>query len=108
MPESSRIRREIMDDLEKERLRAHLLGYPGQTPESVEDMLNRYEEREEAKEQLVSGRGMSNAMAETFLDRQGYPRPPGWKSVFFFPGSGRPRSKWLFVFLVLLTGLYLL
>ena len=55
-----------------EALRRRLLAYPGVTPESVEDLLAAYEERVLAKENLMQNRGMSNAMAEVFLDRQGY------------------------------------
>lgn len=45
-------------------------------------------------------RGFSNALAESWLDRAGYSRPPGWHSVFFYPGSMRPRNGfvcWLII-----------
>ena len=93
----------LNSELEKkktEALRRRLLNYPGVTPESVEDLLIAYEERASVKEHLMKNRGMRNAMAEAFLDRQGYPRPPGWHSVFFYPGSNRPRNGWVFILLI--------
>jgi hypothetical protein len=62
--------------------------------------LDAYEDREQLKQALLQERGYSNALAEVFLDRKGYPRPPGWHSVFFYPGSGRPRNVVVFWFLV--------
>ena len=92
-----------LDEKKTETLRRRLLTYPGVTPESVEDLLAAYEERALAKENLMENRGMSNAMAEAFLDRQGYPRPPGWHSVFCYPDSNRPRNGWVFIFLIALA-----
>jgi hypothetical protein len=97
-----------MDAQETARLRQRLLSYPGATEESVDEQLYAFEQRQEEKEALISGRGMSNAMAETFLDRKGYPRPPGWHSVFFYPGSNRPRNKFLFLTAVVALPLYLM
>ena len=57
------------------------------------DELEMYEERAKVKKHLMAERGMSNTLAEVFLERQGFPRPPGWHSVFFYPGSNRPRNK---------------
>ena len=79
-----------------EALRRRLLTYSGATVEEVEKQLYAYEQREEEKDALMSARSMSNALAEAVLDRKGYPRPPGWHSVFFYPGSNRPRNKFLF------------
>jgi len=29
------------------------------------------------------------------LDRRGFPRPPGWRTVFFYPDGNIPRIKYL-------------
>ncbi len=92
-----------LEEKKTEALRQRLLNYPGATPESVEDLLIAYEDRASAKEHLMKNRGMWNAMAEAFLDRQGYPRPPGWHSVFFYPDSNRLRNGWVFILLIALA-----
>ena len=84
-----------MDEQERVELKRRLLQYPGATADSVESDLYAYEQRENEKRALISERRMSNALAETVLDRKGYPRPPGWHSVFFYPGSNRPRNRML-------------
>lgn len=89
-----------LTDSKRDRLRQRLMQYPGATEGSVADELEIYEERAEVKNHLMAERGMSNTLAEVFLERQGYPRPPGWHSVFFYPGSNRPRNKVLFFFAV--------
>lgn len=81
-----------MNNRERERLRERLLQYPSVTEENVEHQLYAYEEREDLKRSLMEDRRLSNAMAEIYLDKKGYPRPPGWHSVFFYPGSSRPRN----------------
>ena len=81
-----------MDD---DELRRRLLQYPNATEESVELELAAYKKRDIQKAALRE-RGMSNAMAEAWLDRSGFPRPPGWHSVFFYPGSVRPRNLVIF------------
>ena len=91
-----------LTDAERERLRQRLMTYPSATEDSVEKSLIAYGERAELKQDLVTERGMSNALAEGILDRKGYPRPPGWRSVFFYPGSWRLRNG--YAFLVLLIG----
>ena len=96
-----------MDDNEQQHLRNRLREYPGATPESVEVQLSRLEEREEEKRALVE-RGYSNALAEAFLDRKGWPRPPGWHSVFFYPGSSRPRNMVFFWLAVLAVAAWFL
>ena len=91
-----------MNESEKEKLRQRLRQYPDTTDESVELEIAAYEDREAAKQELIN-RGFSNALAEAHLERQGYPRPPGWHSVFFYPGSSRPRNPVL-VWLVVIVG----
>lgn len=51
-----------------------------------------YKQRQIDKEASINGRGLSNAQAEVYLEKTGYPRPPGWHSVFFYPASYRPRN----------------
>ena len=92
-----------MSEQETEALRQRLLTYPGATPESVEQQLYAYELRESEKQAVMQDRGMSNALAETYLDKKGYPRPPGWHTVFFYPGSNRPRNGYALVFMALLA-----
>jgi hypothetical protein len=85
-----------MDATEREQLKRRLLQYPGTTPSSVEQELDAYDAREQRKQALID-RGSSNALAEVSLDKLGYSRPPGWRSVFFYPGSNRLRNRvtWL-------------
>ena len=94
-----------MTPKDREILRTRLLTYPGVDGSNVEQHLWAYEEREEEKEQLLA-RGMSNALAETTLDRQGYPRPPGWSSVFFYPGGMVPRPGTVIVIVALAAALW--
>lgn len=86
--------------MEREKLRKRLSEYLGNTAEIVEQQVHAYEHREEEKQNLIR-RGLRNALAEYYLDRRGYPRPPGWHSVFFYPGSNRPRNKFIFWFVVI-------
>ncbi len=83
-------------------LRKRLAEYPGATDESIDDAIYAYEERLELKQHLRMDLRLSNARAEFTLDRKGYPRPPGWHSVFFYPDSNRPRNKYLLCLIVLL------
>jgi len=85
-----------MNDAERTELKKRLLTYPGATNESVEQELDAYEAREDEKKALTEIRKFTNALAERYLDRKGYPRPPGWHSVFFYPGSNRPRNPVVF------------
>ncbi len=94
-----------MDETTRDKLRKLLMQYPGATKESVESDLDVYEEREYEKCALME-RGLTNALAEAHLDTQGYPRPPDWQSVFFYPDSSRPRN--LVVFWAVVFGLILL
>lgn len=77
------------------RRRDELLKYPGISDANVDEQLHHYEARDVQKTALLE-RGLSNVLAEAWLDRSGYPRPPGWNSVFFYPGSSRPRNAVLF------------
>jgi hypothetical protein len=98
-----RVRMSQVDERNEEsrrRLRAKLLKYPGTTEANVDEQLHHYEMRDDQKSTLLE-RGFSNALAEAWLDRAGYPRPPGWHSVFFYPGSSRPRNAVLFWLVIL-------
>ena len=85
-----------MNKTEKEELRRRLLQYPDVTEENVDEQIFVYEQRQEEKQGLIEERGFSNALAESYLERKGYPRPPGWHSVFFYPGSNHPRNSVIF------------
>ena len=89
-----------MDEQEKQKMRIILQSYPGSNPEIVESQLNNLIEREEQKKQLIIDRGFSNALAEVYLDKQGWMRPPGWHTVFFYPDSMRIRNKYLILLIV--------
>lgn len=84
----------LTDPMKRAALRNRLLSYPGTTEEQADAILGAYEQRVEEKHALLS-RGTGNAMAELILDRKGYPRPPGWTSVFFFPDSFRLRNVYI-------------
>lgn len=73
-------------------LRHRLLQYSSIDGNNVDELLSLYVNRSQTKLELQA-RGFSNALAEAQLDRQGYPRPPGWHSVFFYPDSNRPRNS---------------
>ena len=95
-----------MNNLEREELTKRLLQYPGVTVETIEKHLDAYEAREELKRTLIEQHKYSNALAEAFLDRKGYPRPPGLHSVFFYPGSNRPRNLAVFWLIVLIVAIW--
>src|SRR5579859_5552810 len=85
----------LADPLRRDAFRRQLLSYPRETEESVERKLRAYEERIEAK-RYFRGPGLDwNALAEAELDENGYLRPPGWKAVFFYPDSRRPRNQYV-------------
>lgn len=100
--DNDRTVRPTLSEDEKSDLRRKLAGYPGMTEETIDDAVYAYEERMELKQHLRRDLRQSNAMAESILDRKGYPRPPGWHSVFFYPGSNRPRNKYLLYLVVLI------
>jgi hypothetical protein len=74
----------------------------------VERQTLQYEERETLKQSLTNDRGMSNALAEMFLDRQDWPRPPGWHSVFFYPDSNQPRWQYVAIAACLAIGVWII
>jgi hypothetical protein len=85
----------LADPVKRDAFRRQLLGYPRETEESVERKLRTYEERVAAK-RYFRGPGLDwNALAEAELDEYGYLRPPGWKAVFFYPDSRRPRNHYV-------------
>ena len=89
-----------MNETEKEGLKDNLPQHPDLTNENTDEKINVYQQRSEEKKVLIEERGFSNVMAESFLDKIGYPRPPGWHSIFFYPDSNRPRTTiviWLAV-----------
>ena len=89
------LERVLADPVRREAFRRRLLSYPRETEESVERKLRAYEERIEAKK-YFRGPGLDwNALAEAELDENGYLRPPGWKAVFFYPDSRRPRNQYV-------------
>ena len=91
-----------MNETEKEELRRLLLQYPDVTEKNVDEQIFMYEQRQEDKQALIEEHGFSNAQAESYLERKGYSRPPGWHSVFFYPGSNRPRNTAIFWLVVLI------
>jgi hypothetical protein len=94
------MRPSAFSDLERQKLRELLLQYSGANEKDVEDQIVAYEQRAEMKQDLMHGRGMSNVMAEMYLDRKRIPRPPGWHSVFFYPGGGVPRIRYVALIVV--------
>jgi len=89
-----------MNETEKDEPKDNLLQHPDVTGENSDEKINVYQQRSEEKRVMTEERGFSNIMAESFLDKLGYPRPPGWRSVFFYPDSNRPRPAvviWLVV-----------
>lgn len=81
-----------MNETEKEEPGKPSLQHPDVTNENTDEKINVYQQRSEEKKVLTEDRGFSNIMAESYLDKIGYPRPPGWHSVFFYPDSNRPRT----------------
>lgn len=84
--------------MDRSELRKKLLQYPKINENNIDEYISLYEERDLLKRQLISD-GYSNKMAEIVLDKKGYPRPPGWKSVYSYPGGGIRNG---FVFLLVL------
>ena len=74
-------------------MRARFAAYPNFSPEAVDRHVARLLERDDRKAQLIGEQGLTNAQAEAALDREGFPRPPSWHSVFFYPDSWRPRNR---------------
>lgn len=93
----------LMNETEKEEPGKPLLQHPDVTDEGADEKIGVYQRRNEEKRVLTEDRGFSNIMAESYLDRIGYPRPPGWHSVFFYPDSNRPRTTFV-IWLVVALG----
>lgn len=87
-----------MHETNKKGPKEHLPQDPDLTTENTDEKINVYEQRREEKKVLIEQRGFSNITAESFLDKIGYPRPPGWHSVFFYPDSNRPRTTVVILF----------
>ena len=98
-----------MDNKEKNRLRNILKSYQNSSDDLVEEQLIQLEERWDEKNHLIYDRGYSNSQAEGFLDIQGWVRPPGWHSVFFYPDSFRLRNKYaIYLLLIILLVVFYL
>jgi len=82
------------DTQQEEKLRKHLSQYPGATPGEVDQYMEALRVRAEVKADMIKG-SYSNVLAEMMLDRRGFPRPPGWRTVFFYPDGNIPRIKYL-------------
>ena len=87
-----------MHETKQKGPKEHLPQDPDLANESIDEKINVYEQRREEKKVLIEQRGFSNITAESFLDKTGYPRPPGWHSVFFYPDSNRPRTTVVILF----------
>ncbi len=87
-----------MHETKKKGPKEQLPQDPDLANESIDEKINVYEQRREEKKVLIEQRGFSNITAESFLDKIGYPRPPGWHSVFFYPDSNRPRTTVVIMF----------
>ena len=96
--------KEILSDGDKRAaLENRLLQYPGVTEDEVDSIIFDYERRVEKKEGLLRRR-YSNALAEIAMDRMGWPRPPGWHSVFFYPDSNRLRNGYVVLLPIFVIG----
>ena len=81
------------------------MSYPGTTMEMAEYQIEQYKERLEVKKELLAQYDNANWYVEQLLERrEGYPRPPGWKHVFFIPDSFRPRG--FVIFWLILIGIF--
>ena len=70
---------------------------PRLTDELAVEYLEVLRERYRQKEEFLQ-RGYSNQMAERALDKQGWSRPWGWHTVFFYPDSNRMRTRYFVIF----------
>ena len=105
-PRRKKMTDSIVNELKETELREKLQEYPNATEKKVEEQISNYEERAVQKKMLLETRGMSNVMAEKFLDFEGWPRPPGWHSVFFYPESNTPRGRIWFWIIVIICGAF--
>lgn len=65
------------------------------------DLTRRYEE----KWMLLRERKMTNSQVESFLDRNKFIRPPGWRYVFFYPDSFQLRTPFLLILAIIISAL---
>jgi len=84
----------LEDEARTAALEQKLYDYPGATKQSVAARMTAYELRVMRKQEYLAA-GYDNAAAEVLLDRGGYPRLPGWHSVFFYPESNRLRNRYV-------------
>lgn len=82
------------------------MGHQDQDVTKADTVGHVTENNREDQKRLLLARGFSNALAESWLDRSGYPRPPGWYSVFFYPGSMRLRNTAIFWAVVLTVAVW--
>jgi hypothetical protein len=81
---------------DEERFALIKKGDPRFTDEQAHDYLEALRSRFEQKQAFIE-RGFSNKLAEHALDRQGWPRPWGWHTVFFYPDSNLMRTQYLVI-----------
>lgn len=99
---------------------SHMHGFPDHNPVRIRNLLTRsgsmapeeihralgfYEERYNTKRYLIEQRKFSNSWAERILDRQGWPRPPGWRCALRYPDSSTLRPGTLITILTAIGGL---
>ena len=70
-----------MNEADEQKLRKRLLSYPNATEEIVNIEIEAHKERQKLKEDLINNRGFSNALAEVYLDRTGYPKDKGTQTL---------------------------
>ena len=75
---------------------------PDMTEDDAQSYLSLMIHRREKKQELLN-RGFSNRLAEHWLDRAQMPRPWGWHSVFYYPDSNRPRTRYVVIVAVVLA-----
>jgi hypothetical protein len=85
-----------------ERLQMILAGDPRMSAQRAEKYLETLRERFGRKQEFRA-RGFSNQLAEKALDKEGWPRPFGWRTVFFYPDSTTPRTRYLVVFIAVVA-----
>ena len=100
---------EVLMELEEwlineDKLKERLLSYPGTSEEMALNEIEQYKDRLRTKKAMLENFRYDNWMVEQLLERKyGYPRPPGWKHVFFIPDSYRPRGSFFIVLVIIFT-----
>lgn len=90
--------------MNEDKLKERLLSYPGKTEGMALNEIEQYKERLRTKKVLLERHNNDNWYVEQLLERkQGFPRPPGWKHVFFIPDSYRPRGSFFVVLVIIFT-----